>query len=232
VINVNEDIRIDMREHLGIEGNAFFLRLTSLDTVECGGMQYDYQFTRQNNNISIQINGLRNPLSCSGTDYHVSSELFLNSEIGLYNVDLSIGPEISNKGILKIENEQVSLSFSESHGLDVFRETLLRISDGTVWGYVSGQGEMDSALGYINDAFAQMGAESGLPKGYYGHFEITDAENEVIIYPYPDYPTIEAFVFKVPGDESLIREFVDNFSSQYGESVFIEIFSWTGKSYR
>jgi hypothetical protein len=231
IINIDEDILLDMREHLGIDGNGFYLNMTSQDSFECAGLEYDYQFNRQGQAFYLQIKGLKNPSSCNGENHYVTNDLFITAENGSYAVHLDIGPEITNQGVLTIEDDHVNLSFKENHGIHVAHEKLLRIPQGTVWGFVSGGEQLETVLSWVHENFVDIGEESDLMAGYYGHFEIPQSDRVLKIIPKPEQTRIETFVFHLNGDESQLRNFVDNFSGNFGESALIEMTSWTGKTY-
>lgn len=231
VINIDEDILLDLREHLGVDGNGFYLNMTSQDSFQCAGLEYDYQFNRQGQAFYLQIKGLKNPSSCNGENHYVTNDVFVMVENGSYAINLDIGNEITNQGVLTIQDDHAILSFQENHGIHVSHELLLRIPEGTVWGFVSAGGQLETVLSWINENFQDIGVESDLAAGYYGHFEIPHSDRVLRIIPEPEQPSIATFVFHLNGDESQLQNFVDNFSGHFGESTLIEITSWTGKTY-
>jgi len=182
------DVNIDMYELLTYSGREFgFQALTDQETYPIS-----YQIRKnvkiEGNTITVNLQDIEK-IDVSGVQVATgpaSTYVTLGVlEDGTYDIQINVVDKI-NTGKLNIFSNLYTLSFDVSDGLTVNYDTLRRVPNGTLWGYLgyTDTNYAEPAQSFIDTLLSVGATPLNIPPGNYGYFEYS--QDSVFSQPVDD----------------------------------------------
>ena len=225
IVNVDEDIQFDWREKLGTPYNQDILEitLTSQETFDCDGIEFDHSVIFQEGIIHIAVKGYIIPELCNGISNHAKStfEVPINDRVN--PVNFKIGQNVNISGMIQKLAGKYLISVPPNKGLLIQNETLKTVPSNLLWGIVSSDSLATIPHSWWETDLYDYSSDAKLDAGYYGHF-LLDGDGFVVLNNYPIKEYAIPFIFKYNGDRSVIQQKVQSFKDTFGDfsSIFCQ----------
>lgn len=232
IVTVDPEFSIGMFELLGTPPQFQFL-LETFEEQQCLNSIIDNSIVTQNRNISLFIKEVQTTSDCTpgiAPAYGSATAGFLQP--GSYEVIISLKNAVESTGMLVVSEEMYQFEVIEENGVVSSQNTLYRIPEKTIWGYVAYDDEEqvgNEPAAFIND-LEEMLEPTVSSDGNYGYFDISG--NDLLnLRSSPNKAFVETFYFSVPTDtkntETLIEEYRNG---EVGDAMEIKIFTWDGRT--
>lgn len=231
VVKVTPEFTVDLFEELK-ESRNFQLLIRTIEPQPCINNTIDFTAYRHLSQLSLSIHEILEAADCIEGEERVGANAgFGYLSNGTYDVRLNLKNTIVNEGLLKVTKEAYQLNMSTKSGYELIRESLFRIPDNFIWGYVGYDNQANAAqnaadfLTEING----MTTDPALTKGYYGYFTINDDRVAVLKTP-PPFSYFKTFYRQTDGNMEAIKDVLEAYrSGSNADLMEIKLFTWDGK---
>mgnify|MGYP000877200528 FL=1 len=229
---VEKEYEIDLWENLANNLRTFQIRVNTIKTQDCLNYYIESSANRNGNNIEINLGRPQIPVLCERGSAPAKSNLDLGSlSNGTYSLTVKLGQIVPSTGRLVVNNGSYFLSMPSPIGFRILHNTLVRIPDNTIWGYIGYELSALPAVDQFLQDLAKISQEQSLVKGYYGYFSIPD--NGIMEFgaqaatDRPILPIVRRFQANEKDLENLIATYRD----KYGKDIYIHLRNTNGKEY-
>ncbi len=209
---------------------TFGLWVESKATYDCSGYDIDFVSSVQGMDITIQLTDVQRPASCDGATSTARKFIPIGQLTeGAYRLTIALGVDglLKTTGTLSVDQQQYTFVFSEPQGIDFQNTNLLRLPEGSLWGYVSRPDELDITLAnaFLTD-LKNATEEHNLSPGYYGYFTI-GGTGLASLHKSVDIAGLrEVFIRRLTNQTDVMRNLLQNYRSGIKP---LQIRCWTTK---
>jgi hypothetical protein len=230
---VEKEFFVEMQEKLGPSPRSLQMNLRTIKAQECldAGIQYDVSVTPAL--IQLDLADILLPPGCiPGAAPARETAVIGVVPIGNYNMEINLRNTVNNKGMLSVTADAYTLSMVTEEGLVISNKRLNRISDFTIWGYVSynSAAGADIAQNFYQE-LALLSAPSTFAAGHYGHFAIPGGAAQPIIADSPPAAALRSFVFRFIRNPDDLRNLVHRYRQDHGQHIHIKLLNDIGESF-
>ncbi len=224
---LSTDFEIILQQRVSTNGSFYQLRTQLIEGVDCDQTMMSTVLDDSNSDIKLNIN-LSIPPFCNGDPLFFPFSVHpLDPITESTSFNITINDEFESKGIIELTNEQITITFEESIGIEFPVETLNTIPTDIMWGYYDTTGLSPNANGAVNSKINQATNPYGaIATGDYGLFSITQNQKLSI----PDVDDNLNFVIRSSNEQSwsdLEAAFVE-LKSEYPGLSF-KMYNWNGE---
>jgi hypothetical protein len=168
-----------MFESLFNNGREFYLQVQTDQTNLLTSYYIRNSINKEGNTITIQLTDIEK-VDASGVNVPTGpASAYINIgniTPGLYTLNIDVAGR-SNQGSLSVEDNFFISIFNQTDGLSFNYDTLYRIPNGALWGYVGYQNNAYEPIALaFKDTLTDIGAVGlGLTEGNYGYFTVDEA---------------------------------------------------------
>jgi hypothetical protein len=229
---VEKEYQLDLWEALVNGTRSLHIRASTLKNQECLNYSIESSISRKNNNIEINLIKLLAPLNCDAGSGPAKATLDLGAlPNGTYQVTVKLGKVIPSTGRLLVSTSSFFLSLPSAIGFRLGNNTLLRIPEQTLWGYLSYEAGQQSLVNQFLNEFNAISQDAELAKGYYGYFNL--AENGNIEYGNQissDRP-LQPLLRRFQGNEAELERLIKTYRDKHKLVLSIHLRNTAGKEY-
>ncbi len=232
---VDDEFHAELWEVFTPQRRELQLRLTTIEAVECLNASIEVEFRRLGDNEhKLSIKSILNPDNCQEGSAPARRTVKVGElSNGTYPLSISLREAVESEGRIIVRDDFFRLYIDEGAGVLPLRNTLRRIPDGTIWGYISsegGEGLGGAAEGFRSD-LSSIAIPQALDDGHYGYFSIEDGSI--------DWETaseggqvLTAFQFFLPPEqEQAVKDLLENFRTQQSDSLSLQVFHTSGEDW-
>lgn len=171
-------VNVNMFESLFNNGREFYLQVQTDQTNLLTSYYIRNSINKEGNTINIQLTDIEK-VDASGVNVATGpASAYINIgniTPGLYTLNIDVAGR-SNQGSLSVEDSFFVSIFDQTDGLTFNYDTLYRIPNGALWGYVGYQNNAYEPIALaFKDTLTDIGAVGlGLTKGNYGYFTVDE----------------------------------------------------------
>jgi len=226
---ITSDIIISLFEEIDSTGNTFEMKCATEKIYNCSnfGIQTNYRIDGED--INIEFEKIIIPAICQTATGPAKSRINLeNLENGTYNIEIKVGNK-NNTGKLVVSDHSFNIEIENLKGLQLERNSLLRIPKNTIWGLIGyhANNTENLAQSYI-DSLQILGAtNANLSEGDYGYFT-TNTSGDIIEPISHGYWFSIPYAFKYSNDMEILKNLIKNYKINYSDSVSINLYSSEG----
>lgn len=233
IVSIDDEFEIDLWENLAVDVSSLYLKIETINTVDCENTKIDFEDDRNSiNHIAITLNGIIPPDTC--IEATVPAMSYVN--IGYlaqreYSFDINLeGMTVTNAGTLTVSEESYVLKMNTNNGFKLLHGKLMRVPYQTIWGTVNYQNfpqTVNDVDEFLRD-IKEISEEKEYKEGYYGYFSINDS-GEIMTDDVTDFPNSKPFIFSYKNNIDDLQTLINNCREEHGEHVEIKLFTWEGK---
>lgn len=217
-------VKLKMIEGLTNDQRSLYLYFETDETYPCVNYFIRYQYQNNQGNLNIHLRDVEKNNTCFGGEGPATAEINAGSYlIGVYQVELKVG-QAQNSGTMVVSGSRYILHFPDPNHLTVLTDTLNRIPENIIWGYVAYKRLQDAPIAEsVLDSLEQRGAAPvTLIPGDFGYFTLTpDGKITLIDKSSSEYQL--NFVYGMIINEQAIRAVIRHFYVNNYDQVFIFI---------
>lgn len=174
-VNQELEVVLSLWQTLPVEPNNLQLLITNASAADCTNTELLFEFTGGGSTADLEIMGFSRPSDCVDGDGFVTTAIDLVSDQVEKNINITNRGELS-EGKMRISDTALEMRFLETNSIMLEEETLNRIPENLVWGYITATADETTDINQLlraefPDAFIDS-ALTDLAPGYYGHFTI------------------------------------------------------------
>ncbi len=172
-------VNVNMFESLFNNGREFYMQVQTDQTNLLTSYYIRNSINKEGNTINIQLTDIEK-VDASGVNVATGpASAYINIgniTPGLYTLNIDVAGR-SNQGSLSVEDNFFISIFGQTDGLSFNYDTLYRIPNGALWGYVGYQNNTYEPIALaFKDTLTDIGAVGlGLTEGNYGYFTVDEA---------------------------------------------------------
>ncbi|MEO1261858.1 MAG: hypothetical protein AAFZ15_23850 [Bacteroidota bacterium] len=230
VTQVEDEFSINMVEALGTE-RQLSLELKSVELEPCLNSTIDRAVVTQSNSVTLLLNGIIPASDCNpglAPAFSVGNAGTLQN--GTYDFMVTIRNTVENGGKLIVKSDQYEINMLSSYGIIIENELMYRIPANTIWGYYAYDNQQligDAPASFIND-LEILTTPVNLKEGYYGHFNASNNEIELVNPPQKNH--IGYFFYRFNGSENDLASLLENHRNNNApESIEFVVYTAEGK---
>lgn len=196
----------------------------------CTNYFINYDYSSDMGNLDIHLKEVEATDFCITATGPATAQMNLGIyQAGNYQVNIKV-VNAANVGTLQVTPTSYILMMNNPQMLTLLTDTLYRIPENTIWGYVAyNKTEYDTVATAFLDSLEQRGAEPiNLIPGDYGYFTLTE-DGELTLIDQPDTEFSLNFINKFEGEDDEIKDIISYFYINHNNEVFILVRTSEGK---
>lgn len=230
---IEKEYELDLWENLSNQTRIFQIRANTIKTQDCLNYFIESSINRTGNNIEINLGKPQIPSVCERGIATAKSSLDLGTiSNGVYPFTIKLGQIVPSTGRLVVSSGSFFLSMPTPIGFRIIHNTLLRVPDNTIWGYIGYDAIAQPVVVQFFNDLASISQTNDLPKGYYGYFNLL--ENGSIELGNAQVSTdrpIQPIVRRFSANENDLEKLIQSYRDKYGQSILIRLRNTAGKEY-
>lgn len=180
IIDVEKEFNIHLWEKLDGNGGNLQLIMSTIKNQPCGNTHIEMNTAVTDYKITITLKSLITPPACNNVPAPASDTLsFGNIKNGQYELNINLKDDILNNGTLTVNESAYKINLDKQDGISLITPELMRIPNGTVWGYVAYDGGQDAKLIKFFDNLNKIATSITMAPGNYGHFTISSTKVDI-----------------------------------------------------
>lgn len=228
---VAKEYELDLWESLENSVRTFQIRANTIKSEDCLNYSIESAANRFGNSFEINLGKPLVPATCERGFGPAKSNLDLGILTnGTYNLTIKLGQIVPSTGRLIVNNGSYYVYMPAPIGFKVKHNTLYRIPDNTIWGYIDYELTASPIVEQFLVDLNKISQDAGLSKGYYGYFNMLDNETielEKVVTDRPIHPILRRFQANEKDLENLLKSYRD----RYGKSILIHLRNTLGKEF-
>lgn len=230
---IEKEYELDLWENLNNQTRSFQIRANTIKNQDCLNYFIESSINRTGNHIEINLGKPQITSICDRGIGTAKSSLDLGTvSNGTYPCTIKLGQIVPSTGRLVVSSSSFFLSMPTPIGFRVLHNTLLRVPDNTIWGYIGYEAVAQPVVVQFFDDLAGISQSNDLPKGYYGYFNLL--ENGSIELGSTQVSTdrpIQPIVRRFSANENDLEKLIQSYRDKYGQSILIRLRNTAGKEY-
>ena len=229
---VDSRIRIGLTENLTAGPRTLTLQCSTEKDYPCCNWSIENGFSRSANRISIAFTGIYKPEICLTAFGPASASIALGTlEQGTYPVSVTVNGQAFTTD-LTVSAASYAVAPAESPLVTFPKQELLRVPDGTIWGYV---GYHAAGTAHIVESFmdslVSLGAHpQRYQSGDYGYFVI-DSAGAIVPPLNSGFYFTRPFIYHFPAAMDPVRALVSRYGKGFGDSLDIALYGCHGEAF-
>jgi hypothetical protein len=228
---VAKEYELNLWESLENSVRTFQIRASTIKSEDCLNYSIESAANRFGNSFEINLGKPLVPTTCERGFGPAKSYLDLGILTnGTYNLTIKLGQIVPSTGRLIVNNGSYYFYMPAPIGFKVKHNTLYRIPDNTIWGYIDYELTASPIVEQFLVDLNKISQDAGLSKGYYGYFNMLDNETielEKVVTDRPIHPILRRFQANDKDLENLIKSYRD----RHGKSILINLRNTLGKEF-
>ncbi|MDX2067173.1 MAG: hypothetical protein SFV55_02045 [Haliscomenobacter sp.] len=230
---VEKEYELDLWENLSNQSRTFLIKANTIKNQDCLNYFIESSINRKGNNIEINLGKPQISSVCERGVGTAKSSLDLGTiSNGVYPCTIKLGQIVPSTGRLVVSSGSFFLSMPAPIGFRVLHNTLLRIPDNTIWGYIGYDAAAQPVVVQFFNDLAGISQPNDLPKGYYGYFNFLEngsieLDNTQVSTDRPIQPIVRRF----SANESDLEKLIQTYRDKYGPSILIRLRNTAGREY-
>lgn len=228
IVDIEDEFSVEMWEALSPTTPSFQLRATTISEESCLNYEIEYQIIRRSNRIRASIDDIVEPDDCLPGKATPEVEMEIGIvDNGLYEFEINLkNSTIVNTGQLVVTNESYTVDMSSTNGITLQSNELLRVPNGTVWGYLSAKDLEPIAIDFFNE-LSELTTDKSFLEGNYGYFSIT-GDNKINLPLETTFSEVQPFIINYISSIKKLETIISDYRNQYGADLELKIFTWEG----
>ena len=231
---IDSNIKIELRELLSPSKRELYLYAVTEKIYPC--MNYPLSFDQhfEKNRVSIAFTEVIEVNFCLTALGPATASINLGHlRDGVYDFELNNGA-LKNIGKLIITDTEATLEFITQNGIEIIRETTLRVPEANYWGTIGYHSE--ESVEKVNEFLAQLKSIVGVEAvkqvpGDYFFYQIDQHGEIVTRTENSGYYFTRAFIFQVKGEEEKAMEEIISIATAYFDEMYINIETYKGERF-
>lgn len=226
--DLDDEFKIGMWEVLGEEERKLNFLLETIQEQDCENQSIKTSLSKQDNNFILNIEEITKPQAQECIPKQTTAKgtsPFGEMDGGVYELQINLKSEVINKGKLLVSQKKYEILMDSDFGFFLPNPVLHRIPEGTVWGYLAYNDQVDETIASeFIQRLSEFTVPANLEKGYYGHFELGE---EFELHQKPIEEHWAAFLLRTTGQTIQIRKTINQFRNNYSDKITIKL--WTSE---
>ncbi|MFK7935286.1 MAG: hypothetical protein AB8G22_17365 [Saprospiraceae bacterium] len=229
VVSIEDEFEIQLWETLSSDQRSLQLRTETLAEEQCLNYEIAFQVVKRSNRIRTTIDDIIEPDDCLPGNARPTAHIDLGKvDNGLYEFEINLkNSTIVNTGQLVVNDNSYLVEMNSTDGITLTPNQLLRIPEGTVWGYLSADNVENIATDFLTDLNTSENTKEFL-EGNYGYFSLT-GDNEISFPIETTFQQKRTFVLDYQGEVEELETLVEQYKVQYGELLKLQVYTWQGQ---
>ena len=233
VSDVADEFYLDIWESLTAQGRFLEFRLRTIADEPCLNATIDCDFQQTNRDLSISIKEIVREEGCEEGEAPATANIRVNSSLpgGYYPFFVDLREKVTTEGQLVITSGAYNISLDEGGGIVLLRPELLRIPDGTIWGYIAYEdGGLEAAADEFISSLRSISKGRTLREGYFGYFTV-DSEG-VLKFSNTVAPSgALTFSYEYDGDPETLVNLLQEYRTEYGPGLQVKLWNTLGDEF-
>ena len=234
VSDVEEEFRISPWENLALNQRTFQFRIETIEREPCSNAVIDLDIRKTGKSIRVSLKDILAPADCiPGDAPALASADAGNLPNGTYDLSIDLKQTVVHKGRMTAFDDRFAIPMDSTDGFVFFENELMRVPDGTIWGYISYQEREDESISL--DFLEELEAISEprtFAQGYYGYFKIADQSGKIQISEAPQSIRIKQFIYHYQGEDGRqLQDLTDRFREAFGDRIDLRVFNSRGEEF-
>lgn len=226
VVNIDDEFKIDLWEDLDNGKSGFAFKVESVRSYDCRNNTINYRQVVGQRSVAITFEDIEKGPVCQAGNAPAMAHIAVGElSVNNYTLFLNLRGSIENRGALNVFEDRFEISMKDHDGIALVRKTLLRVPEGSVWGFVAFDSKEDESLAeqFFRDLEQLEQIESAkYNEGYYGYFSL-DANNGLNISEVTDQTYSLPFLYQYKGAKSRLTELVERYQTQHGNRLTVNL---------
>ncbi len=229
-IGVREDIVLTMQQGLSTDGTSLHFVFSSIKADHCEGAGYEHETRTSKNDVSVHLTNVLIPDPCAGSNAKAFQNIPITTQSGIFGLSVDLGDLIQNNGSLIIDEGGFRIVMATSFGIHIPHFEMVRIPEGTVWGYVYHPVKQAAAESILFSILNPHILHSNFDPGFYGHFDVENS-GDVAFPLIKDKPGAVPFLVSISTGPSTISLLVDQIKNELPSGTEFRLFTWVGSEF-
>ena len=229
IVNIQEEFSINLWEELGLNSRNFNLNLSTIKkNFKCQNYTIGFDQSYIDNKLVVRINDIIEPVICELGEGKALGVVDFNSlGNGFFTVKINLKNEITNEGLLEVNDTYYQLVLSSEDGISVAENRIYKVPNGLIWGVVQHVNEQ------ISDDFLQdlqsLTEPTTLIDGNYGYFKFEKKTLTVNTEIPITKPT--TFAFSLTGNSVELQKLIKKYKEENGDGLTLKVFTYRGEEF-
>ncbi|MFN7600658.1 MAG: hypothetical protein ACK5R0_04590, partial [Bacteroidota bacterium] len=138
---------------------------------------------------------------------------------------------LKNTGVLRVNDNEIQLVFSQQNGIEIVRPTTRRVPQNTYWGTIGYH--QSSSINLVNEFIQKLTDKRAKfnkqTPGHYFYYEIDQNGDIITNTENSGYYFVKAFIFQFDGDESELKDVIKIDGKAYKVDLSINVETFKGE---
>jgi len=225
-------VKMGFIEVLSPDARHLNLYIFTEENFPCLNYFINYGFTSNSGNLTIHLKHVDATDFCITGVGPATAQMNLGVyQNGTYQINIKVA-NAENAGTLQVTPSQYIVTMDNPQMLTMITDTLYRIPNDLVWGYVAYNDAANEGLALsVLDSLQQIGATNvELTSGEYGYFAL-DEEGNITLMDQSEAKYNLGFIYEYEGEDQALKDVIRDFYINHSSEVFIFIRTSKGNLY-
>ena len=230
IINVEDEFSLELWEELEPYNRTFQLKFSTFKkTFACTNYEIAFDKIQSGTNLFVNILDLIGPEDClAGNDQAKGEVEFDPLDPGIYRIRINLKNEVSNEGILEVNQNFYQLSLEQQNGISLKESKLFRVPNGLIWGQI--QTKDVQLLANFKKDIENITLPAEISEGNYGYFEFR--ENQITLPSEQELNESITFAYTIATtDIPQLKDLIKQYRGEPGKEIPLTIYTWQGIAY-